>query len=79
MFCITLKHHFWEPEVEVIFSVTVSFIIYIVYFAKTTASTHAHTITKIQQTHKIEEHSKAAKTTFLNYKNTYEMKIEYKR
>jgi len=23
MFCITLKHHFWEPEVEVILSVIV--------------------------------------------------------
>jgi len=31
--------------------------------AKTAASTHAHTITKIQKkTQKIEEHSKAAKT-----------------
>jgi len=25
MFCITLKHHIWEPEVEVILSVIVSF------------------------------------------------------
>jgi len=27
MLCMILKHHSWEPEVEVILSVTVSFII----------------------------------------------------
>jgi len=57
--------------------------LYIVHYAKTAASTHAHTITKLQQTQKIEEHSKAAKTIqrilILNYKNTYEMRIDYNR
>jgi len=45
----------------------------IAYYTKTAASTHAHRIAKIQQTHKIEENSEAAKTiqnNFLNYKNT---------
>ena len=27
MLCMTLKHHSWEPEVEVILSVTVSLIV----------------------------------------------------
>jgi len=31
MFCITLKHHFWKPEVEVILSVIVSFVMYVMY------------------------------------------------
>jgi len=35
---------------------------YIVYYAKTAASTHSHTITKDTKTHKIEEHPRAAKT-----------------
>jgi len=57
-------------------------IIIIVYYAKTEASTHLHTITKIQKHTKlknIQKLLKQYKTTFLNYKNRYEMRIEYKR
>jgi len=55
MFCITLKHHFWEQEVEVILSVIVSFIrAYVMYIdVGIEASACAHSADTIRKPYKI--------------------------